>query len=83
VAIVKVTPIRFEMHQHQLSLVLEVDTPPDVSWRRKHKWYSPPDATVEQVCSAVGAYFGVEFVDFQPPLFALHTKEYHAGDYIK
>lgn len=80
---IMVTPVRYEMRQGHLELLLKVHTPRGVSWRREHDWYAPPDVTVGQICEAVANYFGVTDVEFQPPLLPLTTKEYHAGDYLE
>lgn len=77
-----VTPMWIERSSGSAELVSKVEFYGYERRRRAKLWYSAADVTVEQLCYEVRRKFKADRVDFQPPLFALSTREYHAADFF-
>lgn len=80
--LVCITPLWFEKRGSARELVSKVEFYGYDRPRRPKLWYSADDVTVERLCTEVQRKFKADRADFQPPLFSLSTREFHAADYF-
>lgn len=78
----RVTPLWFEASRGARELVSKVEFYGYDRPKRPKLWFSAEDITVLELCDQVRRKFKADSVDFQPPLFTLCTREYHAADYF-
>lgn len=77
-----VTPLWFENDRGNKHLVSKVEFYGYERRKRPKLWWSAPDVTVEELCADVKTKFKADRCDFQPPLFSISTREFHASDYF-
>lgn len=80
--LVLITPLWYERSHSLTELVCKVEFFGFERRKRPRLWYSAPDITIQQLCDDVAQKFHAHRADFQPPLFSLSTREFHAADFF-